>query len=193
MPENEASKNWLKKIIVILFITGLQLVNFIDGNISMVNLKFELVKVKSNRTTGCSVVTQSPLESPSLTNSKFMFINGIVEVKSWLISQDAVNYLVISSILKIGQNWKNQNLTAEDLIHLDLGDPNGIRKFWKPGLVEKITTSKHTNEADKKAGKQSSTRRTLKASIDNQKWSKMSFGPEYSSDNAGDGPVGKTV
>ena len=46
---------------------------------------------------------------------------------------------------------------------------------------------------DKKAGKQSWNRRTLKATIDNKKLTRTSFGPEYSSDNAGDGPVGKTV
>ena len=195
-----------------------QLVNFNNENISM-DLKLGLVKVKSNRETSsvgpqsCSLLVKlgmvkfkpnreassvgsqsvSPPESPSLTISKVMFIEGNAEAKTWPMSQGAVYQLVMPSTLKIDQNLMMQNPTTEDLIHLDLGDSDGIRKVWKPGLGKNKTTIKHTNEADKTPGKRLSwTQRTPKA-VDKQRWIRTSFGPEYSSDNAGDGPVGKTV
>jgi hypothetical protein len=141
------------------------LVNFNNENISM-DLKFRLVKVKSNRETSSvgqqsvrllvksgmvklkpnreasSVGPQSvsPPESPSLTISKVMFIKGNSEAKTWLMSQGAVYQLVMPSILRIGQNLMMQNPATEDLIHLDLGDSDGIRKVWKPGLGKNKTT-----------------------------------------------------
>ena len=71
---------------------------------------------------------------------------------------------------------------------------NGQRKrrFWDPGLTEKDTT-KNTNNDKKQKGKHMCWGHSPKAGKMEQRWMRTRFGPEYSSDDAGDGPMGKTV
>ena len=197
MPENGTSSNWLKNIIVILFFVGLQLVYFINESKSMVDLNFNLVKMEPNRVVELSVVNQSLLGQLCLiisADNKFKSINMIyVVTKRQEVQSTATNLINLDLDLKL----VNERLVVLDLIPLELGNSNRIRMVWKPGLGEQSTRrhrkeEKHIKLKDRKTeAKQVGGKATKKErrQIDSRK----QFGPEYSSDNAGDGPVGKTV
>ena len=74
---------------------------------------------------------------------------------------------------------------------------NGQKKrmFWDPGLTENDTTKHINSEHKKRKGKHMCWSHSPKAITGKmeQRWMRTSFGPEYSSDDAGDGPMGKTV
>jgi hypothetical protein len=147
MPENETKKKWLKKINLILILTGLQWIISIYVNNSMVNTNFGVVKAKSNREMELSVVTQCLLESPSFTTTKLEPIRRIVTSKTWQENTDSVKQLGGASILKYDQNWINQKLAAQDSTQLDLqvGESGWFRKIWKPGPAEKNILATNKN------------------------------------------------
>ena len=97
----------------------------------------------------------------------------------------------------LGLKVVNESLVAVDLIPLELGKSNRIRMVWKPGLVRQ-SARKHRKEGKNRKMKDQKTGAIyfgeLKAKGKRkQNDSQKQFGPKYSSDNAGEGPVGKTV
>ena len=196
MPENETLSNWLK-IIVILFFMGLQLVNFINESKSMVDSNFNLVKMEPNRVMELLVVNQSLLERLSLVISAdngFKSTNMMREVTGRLICVTTTFNLTNSGF---GLKLINQRLNVMDLIPLDLGKSDRVRMVWKPGYVTKqLQVEEQSKETiENGLGNNQHDKRIVEKAIDkgNRTRSMKKFGPEYSSDNAGDGPVGKSL
>jgi hypothetical protein len=176
---------------------GLQLVYFINESKSMVDLNFNLVKMEPNRVVELSVVNQSLLGQLCLiisADNKFKSENMIYVVT---VRQEVRSTATNLTKPDLGLKVVNESLVAVDLIPLELGKSNRIRMVWKPGLVRQ-SARKHRKEGKNRKMKDQKTGAMYLGELKakgkrKQNDSQKQFGPEYSSDNAGDGPVGKTV
>ena len=112
--------------------------------------------------------------------------------KNEMICRKIFSFYTITSFGLSGRGYRKEGVKYGEI---DSGQ-NGQKKrmFWDPGLTE--DTAKHiNNENNKQKGKHMCWSHSPKATTGkmNQRWMRTCFGPEYSSDDAGDGPMGKTV
>ena len=137
MPENGASKNWLKKIIFVFLFFGRHLVYTINYNISMVNSKFDLVKMEPIRVMELSLVNQSLLERLSMVISADRY-----DYLLKMLDEATVRLICVATAVNLtnsdfGLILVNQRLADLDSIPLDLGKSDRIRLIWKPGFYIK--------------------------------------------------------
>ena len=146
MPENGASKNWWKKIIVVFLFFGRQLVYTINYNISMVNSKFDLVKMEPIRVMELSLVNQSLLERLSMAISADRYDYLLKMVDEATVRLICVTTAVNLTNSEFGLILVNQRLADLDSIPLDLGKSDRIRLIWKPGFYIKRLLAGKQNE-----------------------------------------------
>ena len=127
----------VEKIIFFFLILERNLVNTIYYYNSMVNLNYDLVKMKPNRVMELSFVNQSLLERLSMVISADKLdysLNIVCEVTVRLICVTTTVNLANSDIGLISGIQRSAVL---DLILLDLGKSDRIRLIWKPGFMSK--------------------------------------------------------
>ena len=145
MPENGASKNWWKNHFC-LFILRKTLVYTINYNISMVNSKFDLVKMEPIRVMELSLVNQSLLERLSMVISADRY-----DYLSKMVDEVTVRFICVTTAVNLtnsdfGLILVNQRLADLDSIPLDIGKSDRIRLIWKPGFYIKRLLAGKQNE-----------------------------------------------